>query len=184
VEKHLNKRIIGAVVTVLAVAVVVPIVIDGSRQNLRLDDDMAPMPEMPDWAEVENHQRIRMDLESLASGEAAEELQAPVVSTADADDPVPAAATKQPERAVQDEEFLPFAWAIQMNAFSDRKNAESYRDTLRKKGYKAFTRSDGDGLTRVFVGPELQREAIENLRLRLQKELKRNDLRIKQYKAR
>ena len=182
-EKHLNKRILGAVVTVLAVAVVVPIVIDRSRQNLTIDDDMPPMPDMPDWAEVENQKRIRMDLEALASGEAEEDLQPPPVSTADADDPVPEVVTQNADQAVQNEEFLPYAWMIQVGAFSKRDNAEGFRDSLRQKGYKSFVRSDGDGLTRVFVGPELQREAIDSLRARLTKELKRDDLRVKQYKA-
>ncbi|WP_221794803.1 SPOR domain-containing protein [Oceanobacter mangrovi] len=182
-EKHLNKRIVGAVVTVLALAVLVPIVIDGQRQNLTIDEDMPDMPAMPEWAEVEDQQRIRFDLEQLANGEASKELEPPQSDLSDQSVAAPPAVAKQPDRAVLDEELLPYAWAVQVGAFSSLENADKYRDKLRQQGFKAFSRSDGDGLTRVFAGPELQREAAESLLKRLQQQLKRDDLRIKRYQA-
>ncbi|MFK4751940.1 MULTISPECIES: SPOR domain-containing protein [Oceanospirillaceae] len=183
-EKHLNKRILGAVVTVVALAIAVPIVIDGSSQRLTIDQDMPPMPDMPDWAEVQNQQRIRIDLEQLASGEATAELATPAVNTAEVDDPVPAVVKKQPERAHLDETALPYAWVVQLGAFSSNENATSFRDNIRGQGFKAFSRTDDDGLTRVFVGPELQQQQAEVLRTQLEKILKRKDLRIKRFIAR
>lgn len=40
-----------------------------------------------------------------------------------------------------------------------------------------------DGLTRVYVGPELQRSKIEALQQQLKKELQQSDLHIKRFKA-
>jgi len=88
-EKHLKKRIVGAVVTVMVVAITLPAVIDSSRKKLTLEDDLPPMPPMPEWAEVENQKRIRIDLEKLASGDARKHLTPPPMDTSPADDPVP-----------------------------------------------------------------------------------------------
>ncbi|MDP2548822.1 SPOR domain-containing protein [Oceanobacter sp. 4_MG-2023] len=260
-EKHLNKRILGAVVTVLALGIAVPIVIDGSSQRLTIDQDMPPMPDMPDWTEVQNQQRIRIDLEQLASGEAAAQLLTPqpgtaateptgtaTASTATAsteqtaktaaataqqgtaaghgepvtgantvaastatpavtpaqtakpvaaetgqadsdvlaglDDMIPAAVRKQPDRGHLDDSGLPYAWVVQLGAFSSADNAMGFRDTIRQQGFKAFARTDDDGLTRVFAGPELQQQQAETLRSQLEKKLQRSDLRIKRFMAR
>ncbi len=88
-EKHLKKRILGAVVTVVAIAILLPIVIDGSRKRLTLNDDVPPMPQMPEWAEVENQKRIRIDLEKLASGDAQKHLTPPPMDTSPEDAPLP-----------------------------------------------------------------------------------------------
>ena len=304
-DKHLKKRILGAVVTVVALAVALPVVIDGSRQQLPIGDDMQPMPPMPDWTEVENQQRIRIDLEKLARGEpqnellppaeeavvnvpdaiaaaAAEELAAveqpavtlpaepaepelpeepsvnqaaqpvagktvaevtkpavpaspaagtpvasvtkpaapaakpttPVAGTTVASVPAantgntiartpaqpsvgavaaatpaapaappvvskPAAASNSP--GATDASGLPYAWIIQIGAFSQQANGESVRDRLRRDGFKAYSSTESDGLTRVYVGPEVSEAEAERVRVRLQLALDRGDLRLKRY---
>jgi cell division septation protein DedD len=259
-DKHLKKRILGAVVTVVVLAIALPVVIDGSRQQLPLNDDMPPMPPMPDWTEVENQQRIRIDLEKLARGEAQQEVAPPSESSAEqvpsdtalarVDDRVPVTpdntmaatvpvvvreqktlTTNNPETAVVarttavesrvntaepaptvsapvvpaapvasvasitkpapgnastgpgsvDASGLPYAWVIQIGAFSQETNGISVRDRLRKDGFKAYSSSDADGLTRVYAGPEVSDVDAERLRIRLQMALDRNDLKVKRY---
>ena len=65
----------------------------------------------------------------------------------------------------------PAAWAVQLGSFSSRQNAVALRDRLRENGYAAFVESaisERGEVTRVFVGPELDRDkavqAIEDLR--------------------
>lgn len=229
-DKHLKKRILGAVVTVVVIAIALPVVIDGSRQQLVSRDDVPPMPPMPDWAEVENQQRIRIDLEKLARGEATRELAAPAalaeadmgvsevtpeVETMPAVSVAAASATPKPAPAAPagankselptvekvakpvasapvatvpavkpgavDASGLPYSWSIQIGAFSQEANGTAMRDRLRKEGFKAFASTDPDGLTRVFVGPEIDQAEAERLRVKLQILLDRNDLLVRRF---
>lgn len=67
------------------------------------------------------------------------------------------------------------AWAIQVGSFSERKNAFSLRNKLRKKQFTAFVESvktAKGNIYRVRVGPEVKRTQAENTQKRLVKELK------------
>ncbi|MCY0966600.1 SPOR domain-containing protein [Parathalassolituus penaei] len=302
-DKHLKKRILGAVVTVVVLAIALPVVIDGSRQQLPIGDDMPPMPPMPDWAEVENQQRIRIDLDKLARGEPQGELMPPTdeavvnapdaASAAAADEVATAAQPEVPmdggdelasqaalaQQQIQNDELarqqaqdlalkqaaalkqeqdlaqkkaqelaqkqalalkqeqelaqkkaeelaqkqalaqkaaaemakpavppapvapaaaptvaknsgqpgavdasgLPYAWVIQIGAFSQQANGDAVRDRLRRDGFKAYSTTESDGLTRVYAGPEVSEAEAERVRVRLQLALDRSDLRLKRY---
>ena len=179
-ELHLKKRIVGALLTVTAVALVLPVVLDGSRHDESLLQDVPPRPELPDWAVVEDERRVRIELQQLASGDAEQALQQAVPEVVSQDAAVPP--RSQSDRTMPDEQGVPYAWTLQLGAFSDVNNANALRDQLRAKGYKAYTEAFPDGnLTRVYVGPELQRAAIETLQKKLQQELGQNDIHIKRY---
>jgi len=67
------------------------------------------------------------------------------------------------------------AWAIQVGSFSERKNAFSLRNKLRKKRFTAFVESvktAKGNIYRVRVGPEVKRTQAEKTQKRLVKELK------------
>jgi len=67
------------------------------------------------------------------------------------------------------------AWAIQVGSFSERKNAFSLRNKLRKKRFTAFVESVKTvkgNIYRVRVGPEVKRTQAEKIQKRLVKELK------------
>jgi DedD protein len=52
------------------------------------------------------------------------------------------------------------AWVVQMGSFKNQNNAKQLIDSLREKGYKAFTvETKSNGQTRVYVGPEPQKSA-------------------------
>lgn len=54
-----------------------------------------------------------------------------------------------------------------MGSFSSAENAEGLRQTLRAQGYNAYTlsaRVDGRDITRVFVGPVVERAEANRLR--------------------
>ena len=236
-EKHLKKRIVGAMVTVTIVAITLPVIIDSSRKQLTLEDKTPAMPPMPDWARVENQKRIKIDLEKLASGDSERHLTPPPMDTSPEDDPIPTPLSKmnpatdsasdsvttgsannkaaagltedkltaakpvpqtpvapvpppktkdpKPEDALQlDDTNLPYAWVVQLGAFASEENARKFRDGLREQGIKAYTDTQIDGLTRVYAGPELKREAAESLRQRLVLLLDKDKLPIKRYRAR
>lgn len=181
-EQHLKKRVLGAFVTVIAIAIALPIVLDGSRNQIGLSSEVPPMPETPDWAYVEDGHKVRVELEQLASGEAEEQIAIPDSRVVEHDDPLPPDVPK--EGTALDSNNIPYAWTLQLGAFSDEKNASTLRDKLRGKGYKAYTRNfPGDKLIRVYVGPEVQRSDIEALQKKLQSELNQKVIPIKRYDA-
>lgn len=70
-----------------------------------------------------------------------------------------------------DSEQMPVSWTLQLAAFVKRENAFALRDRLRKEAYRAYTRtltlSEGQSVTRVYVGPDLVREKSETLLAKL-----------------
>ncbi len=66
---------------------------------------------------------------------------------------------------------VPNAWAIQLGSFSDKLNAEKLVKKLQNSGFTAYTRTNTTSrgeITRVLVGPELQRSDAEKLLIQLQ----------------
>ena len=62
------------------------------------------------------------------------------------------------------------AWAVQLASFGDRANAVALRDRLREDGYAALlseTKQGGERITRVAVGPMLDRAEAERLQVAL-----------------
>lgn len=67
------------------------------------------------------------------------------------------------------------AWAVQVGSFSDRKNAFSLRNKLRRKKFTAFVESvktSKGNVYRVRVGPEIRRVQAEKTRKKLMSQLK------------
>jgi DedD protein len=72
-----------------------------------------------------------------------------------------------------DERGLPEGWSVRLGSFSIAENAKNLLDRLQASGYKAYTRkADGDqgDLIRVFVGPWVDREVVDENQQRLQQE--------------
>jgi cell division septation protein DedD len=63
--------------------------------------------------------------------------------------------------------FKQTAWVVQMGSFHNRDNAQRLANTLRAKGFKAFTR-EVKSSTRVYVGPEFKQASAESLITKLQ----------------
>lgn len=78
----------------------------------------------------------------------------------------------------------PMAWVVQLASFSQPKNAERLIRRLRGKGLTAYTRTtrkpDNTTLTRVYVGPELQRNKAHQVQQRLKQEFKLNGV-VRKY---
>ena len=181
---HLKKRLTGAFVTALALAIIMPVILDGSRERrLAQHADFPPRPllnESQQAPAVEN--RVRIELQQLASGEAAKAVAMPDMEVVEKDTVV--APGSRSDRVNVDSEQLPYAWTLQLGAFSQRDNAHALRDKLRADGYKAYVQEfPKEQLTRVYVGPEIQRSKIESLQTELQQKLSQSDIHIKRYRA-
>jgi DedD protein len=181
-ELHLKKRILGALVTVGIAALVLPLVLDGSRTHRGLSSDIPPMPEPPQWSTLENERQIRKELEQLASGKAAEMVSVADIAIVDRDEL--SRGGVQSDRSSLDDEQMPYAWTLQIGVFSQRDNAHRLRDKLRGLGYKAYVQEfAATKHTGVYVGPELTRAKAEELQAALKAKLKQKDIYLRRYKA-
>jgi DedD protein len=56
-------------------------------------------------------------------------------------------------------------WVVQLGSFRHKKNVQELLNRLDKAGYRAFSRpvkTNSGTLTKVFVGPDLQKGNLEN----------------------
>lgn len=180
-ETNLKARILGAVVTVLALALILPNVLEKDRLRQELSSEMPPTPSTPSWVDESQNSKVRIELESLATGDFQQSITAPEPRVVEQDDPkLLHLAT---ERGSLDEEGAAVAWTLQVGAFSSENNATKFRDELRSKQFKAYILKSGDGsLNRVYVGPMIQRSKAEQARARLQEEMSIAGIRLQQYK--
>lgn len=153
-DDRLKKRLVGAVVLVLAAVVFVPMLLDQGGGSPRpvpgkipagTQEDpsarlvpLAPLPDEPGPAAVEP--APRMEPEPAAERPAAKIVKAPT--------PPKSAPTA--------------GFAVQLGSFAKAANAEGLRDRLVARGYKAFVKS-APSATRVYVGPQATRAEAEKV---------------------
>jgi DedD protein len=179
-EANLKARVIGAVVTVFALALILPNVLKG--QNLAEDSlsTIPATPSTPSWVDEKQSSRVRIELNALATGRFEEKITAPEPRYVLQDDPKKPAITG--ERAGLNDAGAAIAWTLQIGAFKNSKNANELRDSLRAKGYKAYILKNGIGTyDRVYVGPMLQRSKAERLKDEISKEIDIKDIRLRQF---
>lgn len=178
--QQLKQRILGALITLVALAAVLPVLLEKKQQLEPLVSQVPPMPEIPDWAQVDTEERVRNDLAALASGEAERELIPQDERVVSQDEPAPP--RLEGNRTGLDADRKAYAWALQIGAFAESKNANALRDSLRAKGYKAYTQEfPQENLTRVLVGPELELSTTKSLQAKLRKELGQQEIPIKRW---
>ncbi|RAU17066.1 SPOR domain-containing protein [Nitrincola tibetensis] len=73
------------------------------------------------------------------------------------------------EAPALDADQIPAAWALQLASFRQEANARELRTRLINAGHRVYIRH-GDDVVRVFVGPEMQRTRLEELKVSLKNE--------------
>ena len=85
--------------------------------------------------------------------------------------PTPKAVSAMPLNA-QD---LPDAWVVQVGSFGTKEAANKVRDDLQSDGFKAYVRTVPNGdtsISRVYIGPKLDRAEALNIKTQIDKRLK------------
>ena len=179
-EINFKARILGAVITVLLLALILPNVIKGQQLDTDDDSSIPVKPEVPSWVDEKQSSRVRIELNALDAGSFEEKVTAPEPEFVLQDDPRdPSIPSDRAGLTIQGEAV---AWTLQLASFKNSKNAIELRDSLRSKGYKAYILKDGaGGFDRVYVGPMLQRTKAEQLKLELTQETKLKDIGLRQY---
>lgn len=86
--------------------------------------------------------------------------------TASASELVPAVKTKN-------EKTIPKAWVLQVASYRFRVHAEELRTKLQKDDISAYTRdveTDKGKMTRLYIGPNIDKERLEKMKPKLDKE--------------
>ncbi|MCC2616775.1 SPOR domain-containing protein [Aestuariibacter halophilus] len=173
----LLNRLVGTMVLVALAVIFLPSILDGKKQSNK--DLFVEVPARPATKPV-------IDAEQFPSQRVAENSQRQVEIVADEadDDPKPAAAqqseapvetaasaivdTSLEQETVVDTEsdklLSSAGWVVQLGVFRHKANVRELLNKLEDAGYRAFSRpvktSTGE-LTKVFVGPDLEKENLE-----------------------
>jgi DedD protein len=74
---------------------------------------------------------------------------------------------------------LPDAWVVQVGSFSTKEAAIKLRDELQVEGFKAYVRTIPNGnssVSRVFIGPKLDKSQAQLIKAQVDKRLKVNSI--------
>lgn len=161
----IQNRLVGTVILVALAVIFLPDILDGKKQ--RYQDTFVDLPPKPQIKQVEKVEPF--DHEAVAKQV---ERQIEVVDEVALDDPKPQTEAQQAqENNEPQEQDYPVAdapsnagWVVQLGVFRHEKNVRELLDKLKAAGYRAFSRpvltSSGE-LTKVFVGPDLQKDKLE-----------------------
>lgn len=74
---------------------------------------------------------------------------------------------------------LPDAWVVQVGSFSTKEAAQKVRDDLQTSGLKAYMRtvpSANGSISRVYIGPKLDKAQAQAIKVQIDKRLKVNSI--------
>lgn len=184
----LQNRLVGTIILVAIAVIFLPDLLDGKKQSKQhLFVELPAKPEIKkvvapaafDTQQVKDAVTRKVEIvnESAVDEPAAEqqqvvELEAPVEaqkqSSATNNSTLAQATVVEQDNA----RLLASAgWVVQLGSFRHQKNVRELLTVLEKSGYRAFSRpvqTSSGLLTKVFVGPELQKEKLENALAHLQ----------------
>ncbi|MBB1481970.1 SPOR domain-containing protein [Pseudoalteromonas sp. SG41-2] len=184
------NRLVGTTIVVIAAIVFIPNILDGEKVHYK--EGFKAIPERPEFTtidlqdsiddQVANAQQPNEEPEEdilpdddliSSSSDAVEEttLVAKKMVEASTEQTTVATTTaqpveKKPEPSRKPEENLSkMAYVIQLGSFSHSANVKSLQAKLSDKGFKTFTRpvkTPNGTLTKVFVGPSLDKAQLES----------------------
>ncbi|WP_025566024.1 SPOR domain-containing protein [Psychromonas sp. SP041] len=180
-DSQFKNRLVGVTILVALVVIFLPSLIDGKKTTYQQEFVATPIkPELkehsktfPETTAVNNEQLI---IENEPNGDDQSETESTsdwkveeVASTVVIDEPtaqpaeIKSAPTPKPV-TVKAPVFDDPAWTIQLGAFQNKANINTLLKKLNKAGFQAHTvpKEVIDGqLTRVFVGPDISKEKLE-----------------------
>ncbi len=171
-DRNLVERMIGAGVLVLLLVLLVPALLDGSRDDevvsaivtlpepvLRTETIYLNGTEPPPAVPNQGAQKTQADLPPPAR------IQ-PAAAQLDRQPAPIATSTSTPTAALAHSEATPDQWGVQLGSFSNRENANRMVNDLVDQGFPAHvsvTSSGGRSMYRVRVGPRPSRASAAEL---------------------
>lgn len=170
----LQNRLVGTIILVALAVIFLPDVLDGRKEsNKEMFVETSKRPEMKPVANAnefpieEVTEQLSRAVEVVADKAVDDEPEATDESSVETDSSSAVDESLQQATVVEndDQRLLAQAgWVVQLGVFRHEKNVKELLDKLKAAGYRAFSRpvktSSGE-LTKVFVGPDLQKEKLE-----------------------
>ena len=188
---HLKQRLVGALVLIAAAAVFLPMLFEAPKKILLDRQSQIPqaspfkkfqLVEPASRTSVAEHKTPGQPVRGIKPAQTTkvEKPQAKPTSKSKAKASTASkTASADSAKPKLDKQGLPVAWVIQVASFVKKENAVKLKDELRSKNFSAYTKridtSQGPAV-RVFVGPKLDKKRAEQVKQRLDKELKLNTL--------
>lgn len=179
-QQKVKYRLVGLAVIIISAAIIFPVFFDGAGyQERHLVSAIPEAPAQPDIVRITPKNKPLPDTSKPAEPLPPTSLPEPPVEVKPA---IKETVAKEKitldvrkEQPVLDRDGVPVAWTLQLASFKDEANAKDLRKQLISAGHKVFTRKQGE-LIKVFVGPELQRSRLEDLRTNLKNDFGLNGI--------
>ncbi len=154
-NETLKQRIVGTLVITALAAIFIPMLFDEPVTNTDNYTKELSLPQQP----IDKTQLL---LESI-----------PKTSKEILSQPVPAQVTLQTKKIKKSIQQTPLkSWIIQIGSFSQKNNAQEFRDKLRKNKFTAYVdsiKNKQGTLYRLRVGPELDEKRARKAQQQLEK---------------
>lgn len=185
----LKNRLVGTIIVVALVVIVLPEILDGEKSESSLDFvDIPPAPSAIVVEPADEFPQQALDEKALRPAEVVDEValdepesnndtNTPLsdmaqanTNTVSASPATPVLGTSpEPEAQVAEEQEVEIevkdsGWVVQLGSFRYEKNVNELIAKLKQAGYRAYTRpvnTSSGVLNKVFVGPELERDKLE-----------------------
>jgi DedD protein len=170
VDDGLKQRLVGALVLIALAVIFLPSLF--KREHRVAIDSASLIPPSPDLRPAVIAEPIRSEGISVApppdqAFQPKEELS---LSHNIAD---------IPESKGLDERGIPQAWTVQVASLTEPQRAKTLQDKLVATGYDAYLRvlkTEKGEITRVFIGPQIDRQIASEIKKKVDKELSVNSL--------
>lgn len=185
-DDGLKQRIIGAFVLLAIAVIFVPVFFD--RERIEPVDRTTLIPPAPSIEPVVIDRPVPSD-DEFDPAKPVEEMFVPVVEATPVPEEKPAPKEKpsvpvkdsEPDVSITDK-GVPQGWVLQIASYQSAERAIKMRDELINDGYKAYLRevkANGGRMSRVYVGPKLDRDKLEKEKAELDKKYKIKTLLLK-----
>lgn len=172
----LQNRLVGTVILVAVAVIFLPDMLDGKKTSNQ--DVFVNVPPAPNQKPIVNPEPFPAERVASATQRPIEIVNEPALD----DEPEPQIATpdetvtaevssagnddlaRQTVVEAPDEASTGNSWVIQLGSFRHQKNVKQLLDKLEDAGYRAFSKpivTSSGPLTKVFVGPNLDKSTLE-----------------------
>ena len=172
----LQNRLVGTVILVAVAVIFLPDMLDGKKTSNQ--DVFVNVPPAPNQKPIVNPEPFPAERVASATQRSIEIVNEPALD----DEPEPQVAApdetvtaevssagnddlaRQTVVEAPDEASTGNSWVIQLGSFRHQKNVKQLLDKLEDAGYRAFSKpivTSSGPLTKVFVGPNLDKSTLE-----------------------
>ena len=169
----LQNRLVGTVIVVALAVIFLPDFLNGKKETVKTD--FASVPATPAKKPI-------VEPDTFPSERVARAAQRPIeiVDDVAVDEPRPESQQTNAQASARDtsddlakqtvvnapaDAADDAGWVIQLGSFRHKKNVQQLLEKLEKAGYRTYSRgirTNSGALTKVFVGPDLDKNKLEN----------------------